>query len=289
MISYVKNKKEFKKYINSELVTQRRECERTLSEKHKKDVIWYFNGFCEICTRHVGFIIDWKHSNNLIPNYRERLVCPFCKLNSRQRFIGSVIMHKIKTENKRKKYQLYLMEQKSNFFKYFKKLFDRSDQVTMIGSEYLGLDIKSGEIYDGIRHEDAQALSFSDNFFDMIIANDVFEHIPLPLNAFAECFRVLKKDGELLMTIPFNAKLSRNIKRAELIANKSVKHLLTPHFHGNPISQEGSLVFYDFGWEVVDWLKKSGFNDVLIGLYWSYDCGYLGNGCQIFFISKRSL
>ncbi|MFX0009588.1 MAG: hypothetical protein ACFE9R_04685, partial [Candidatus Hermodarchaeota archaeon] len=73
MISYVQNKKEFKKYINSELVAQRREYEQTLAKKHKKDVIWYFNGFCEICNRHVKFIVDWKHSNNLIPNYRERV------------------------------------------------------------------------------------------------------------------------------------------------------------------------------------------------------------------------
>jgi len=179
------------------------------------------------------------------------------------------------------------MEQATNFYKYFKNVYSDGDQVLIIGSEYLSPNIKSGKLINGIRHEDAQELSFPDNFFNIIISNDVFEHVPDPLKAFKECFRVLKTGGELIITIPFNPNLKSNIQRTEILPGNTVKYLLEPIYHGNPMSQKGSLVFYDFGWEVIDWLNKTEFPVVLIGLYWSYDCGYLGNGCQIFFVCKR--
>lgn len=287
MIAYIKSRREFTKYIQSDSINQRREIEQFLAEQHKNEKKWYFYGFCDICSQNVAFLMDWRYSTNLIPNYRERLVCPVCQLNNRQRFIGSVVKEKLTEQKNKKKIRLYFMEQVTNFYKYFKKAYSNDDQVTIIGSEYLGMNVKSGELINGFRHEDVGELSFPNNYFDMIISNDVFEHIPVPLRAFRECFRVLKKGGELIITIPFNHKLLRNIKRVEMLPNNSFEYLREPIYHGNPMSQIGSLVFYDFGWEVIDWLIKAEFPMVLIGLYWSYDCGYLGNGCQIFFVCKR--
>ena len=275
------------KFIKSDLINQHRKLEQFLVERHKKEKKWHFYGFCEVCNRNVAFLMDWLYSDDLIPNYRERLVCPVCQFNNRQRFVGTVLKKKVETLKKGEKYHIYFMEQATNFYKYFKNVYSDGDQVLIIGSEYLSPNIKSGKLINGIRHEDAQELSFPDNFFNIIISNDVFEHVPDPLKAFKECFRVLKTGGELIITIPFNPNLKSNIQRTEILPDNTVKYLHQPIYHGNPMSQKGSLVFYDFGWEVIDWLNKTEFPVVLIGLYWSYDCGYLGNGCQIFFVCKR--
>lgn len=50
---------------------------------------------------------------------------------------------------------------------------------------------------------DAQNLPFDDNKFDAILFSEVLEHIPEPSKAIAEIARCLKKDGELVITIPF--------------------------------------------------------------------------------------
>lgn len=48
-----------------------------------------------------------------------------------------------------------------------------------------------------------KSLPFVDNVFDVIVASNVFEHLPNTTDVLAECRRVLKPDGTLLATIPF--------------------------------------------------------------------------------------
>ena len=42
----------------------------------------------------------------------------------------------------------------------------------------------------------------ADNYYDIIICNEVFEHINEPQSAAIEIYRVLKKNGEFYMTVP---------------------------------------------------------------------------------------
>lgn len=73
-------------------------------------------------------------------------------------------------------------------------------------TEYVGLDIvesgypdeKSAEVfYDG------KKIPFNDNTFDSVLASEVFEHIFNPDEALLELNRVLKKGGNILITVPF--------------------------------------------------------------------------------------
>lgn len=43
-----------------------------------------------------------------------------------------------------------------------------------------------------------------DNFFDVILCTEVFEHIPYPIDAIKEFSRLLKKNGKLILTTPSN-------------------------------------------------------------------------------------
>jgi SAM-dependent methyltransferase len=43
-----------------------------------------------------------------------------------------------------------------------------------------------------------------DNFFDVILCTEVFEHIPYPIDAIKEFSRLLKKSGKLILTTPSN-------------------------------------------------------------------------------------
>ena len=75
-----------------------------------------------------------------------------------------------------------------------------------ISSEYIGLEIettvhrevsKADFFYDGTK------FPFNNNEFDSIVTNQVFEHVFNPDSFLNEINRVLKKNGILLLTVPF--------------------------------------------------------------------------------------
>ncbi|HSW36731.1 MAG TPA: methyltransferase domain-containing protein, partial [Candidatus Limnocylindrales bacterium] len=155
----------------------------------------------------------------------------------------------------------------------------------IIGSEYLGKEYVSGAIIKDIRHENVENLSFIDNTLDLIVSNDVFEHVPNPLKAFAECKRVLKSGAVMLTTIPFHSDSDISVTRVEMV-NGHLKHILPPAYHGNPVSAAGSLVFTDFAWDILECMHSAGFSDVCVEIYDSAEFGHPGGG-QIVFRSTK--
>lgn len=237
-------------------------------------------GFCVPCNKQVQFLVDMqsggqRHAHGWIPNWRERLECPYCRMNNRQRLIATLIKQSLANKHEQK---VYFMEQVTPIFNWAKMSFP---QHHIIGSEYLGHEYEGGSVIKGIRHEDVENLSFSDESLDVIISNDVFEHVPNPSRAFSECARVLKPGGIILATIPFHRDKDSSVTRAKLVDGR-LEHILPPAFHGNPVSAEGSLVFTDFGWDLLDTIRRSGFADVGVDIYASAHLGHLGGGQLVF-------
>lgn len=239
------------------------------------------HGYCIPCAKKVGFIVDMKYGGVIIdgirsPNWRERLECPFCKMNNRQRLMASIIKSRLKENPKLK---IYLMEQVTPIYKW---VFNNANAAHITGSEYLGYEFKGGVLVDGIRHEDVENLSFPSSSFDLIISNDVFEHLPNPKIGFKECYRVLKSGGVMLATIPFTVEnRSLSLSRAVFI-NQQLVHKYEPKFHENPLKSEGSLVFTDYGWDLLTMLKEIGFSTSRANVYRSLKFGHIGEGQLIF-------
>ncbi len=60
---------------------------------------------------------------------------------------------------------------------------------------------------------DLCSIKFKDENFDLIICSDVLEHIKNHEKAFSELTRVLKKEGTLLISVPFDSKKNRIVYR----------------------------------------------------------------------------
>lgn len=240
-------------------------------------------GYCFVCSQPVSFLADYVYGfknadGQIIPNWRECLVCPGCRLNNRMR-AAIHLFHELC--HPRPDCSLYITEQTTPLFKWLNGVF-----TNVIGSEFLGFDGLSGsENPKGIRHEDLTRLSYADGQFDFVLSFDVFEHIPNYKKAFSECRRVLKKGGVLFFTIPFDRYSARNIIRAEILPDGTTNHLMPPEYHGDPLQESGCLCFRHFGWECLDELKNEGFSETACYLYWSLEYGYLG-GEQLLFLSK---
>ncbi len=282
-IASVKSRCELDQVLQSDSLKKIKRLERILLDSTKNDN-FTVDGFCVPCNKNVLFLVDMqsggqRQPNGWQPNWRERLECPQCKMNNRQRLMATLVKNVLSTNKKK---HVYLMEQVTPIYNWVVTTFDNHD---IMGSEYLGHEYDGGYTINGIRHEDVENLSFSDGELDIIVSNDVFEHVPNPSKAFAECARVLKKGGVMLATLPFHQNEDKSITRAKLI-NGKLEHILPSVYHGNPVSADGSLVFTDFGWDILDVIKRAGFLEVSVDVYASAELGHLGGGQLVFHAQK---
>jgi SAM-dependent methyltransferase len=80
------------------------------------------------------------------------------------------------------------------------------DDILQVATRYIGVDWQHG-VHDQ-RNVDVfadltQRLPFEEAYADTVVAFQVMEHLPEPAFFLAECFRILKPGGRLLVTVPF--------------------------------------------------------------------------------------
>ncbi|MCI0422590.1 MAG: class I SAM-dependent methyltransferase [Acidobacteria bacterium] len=124
-------------------------------------------------------------------------------------------------------------------------------------------NIPSGELVEAprmpckkYRCENLEEQTFQDRSFDLVITQDVFEHVFHPDLAIREIVRTLKPGGATLMTVPIVRKSKPSRRRAALVAGKVINLVEPPEFHGNPISGGGALVTIDWGFDIVGYLQQ---------------------------------
>ena len=122
---------------------------------------------------------------------------------------------------------------------------------------------------DGIRYEDAQALSFPGDAFDYVLSFDVLGHVPIHGQALREFHRTLRGGGSLLLTAPFSVALAEHQVRATADADGVITHVMPPEHHGHPVSPGSSLSLRTFGWRLLEELRDVGFDRPEVVTYWS--------------------
>lgn len=118
-------------------------------------------------------------------------------------------------------------------------------------------NVKLGGFVDGFRNEDLENQTFEDEQFDLVVTQDVMEHIYEPDKAFKEIARTLKKGGSHIFTVPLINKFGDSKRWAIKGENGKPKFLYTPEFHGNPIDPEGSPVTYHWGFDIVSHIDNA--------------------------------
>lgn len=195
-------------------------------------------GYCEICEKEVEFHAtqNW---------FRDHLACPRCQSVPRER----ALMHVLKRyyPNYRK---LKIHESSPIGRGVTTRLVKECRNYSY--SHYFP-DTPPGEINKEFqsRCENLEALTFPDASFDLIISQDVMEHVFDPDAAFREIARVLKSGGAHIFTVPIVRKTEASRRRATLNENGEITYHLEAEYHGNPIDDQGSLVTMDWGYDIV--------------------------------------
>jgi SAM-dependent methyltransferase len=107
-----------------------------------------------------------------------------------------------------------------------------------------------------IRKEDMMKLSYKDNFFDIVLTSDTFEHIPNFEGGLREVHRVLKPGGYHIFTIP-----TINSRKTFNRVDKNGECLSEPSYHG--AGEPDNLVVNEFGFDVIYRINQNGFSTSL--------------------------
>lgn len=246
--------------------------ERCISEMHTftgKETFYYY-GNCAVCNSPQPFIVDYQFAEETngrkTPNWRERLVCPNCGCNSRQRFV----IHKV-FENYKTGRDVLMYERTTNVFQKISR-----EIPDVEGFEYPGEGYLLQKVQTSIPCENISNLSMDDASYDLLVANDVFELVYDYEGAFAEAFRVLRPGGKMIFMLAFDGNSKETVRRVEIGCNGLV-YSQSEWYYRNPVDEKyPRLVCQVFGWDVLDALKKCGFRDAYGKVYYGLKEGYMG-------------
>lgn len=113
-------------------------------------------------------------------------------------------------------------------------------------------ELPLGSSKDGFVCQDLERQTFDDASFDLVITQDVLEHVFDPRAALSEIARTLKPGGAHVFTVPWYY-WKPTLVRARRTPTGEVAHLETPDYHGNPIKPNArSLVVTEWGRDLLE-------------------------------------
>lgn len=225
------------------------------SVPHKLKENGFRFGHCSVCGHRGAF---WRRHASIREGYR----CGRCSASLRYRHQTSVIIKKYSTKRSksfadlaREPGFLGLDIYEPGISGPLRRYLKAHPNYT---ASYFWEGVEPGESHKGVRCENLENLTFENDSFDLVISSDIFEHVRKPYVAFAEVYRVLKPGGRHIFTVPLSWPLQqRSISRVD---TKDDDVLLLPAvYHGSPTDPKGSLVYTDFGLDIVKDLAKIGF------------------------------
>jgi len=146
---------------------------------------------------------------------------------------------------------------------------------------------KFGTVINNFRNENLEEQTFPDESFDIIVTQDVMEHVYHPDKAFKEIARTLKKGGAHIFTVPIINKHKKTEVWAVLGKNGEPEFLQKPEYHGNPVNPKGSPVTMHWGFDIVDFIKENGGLDTAIEYMDDLEHGVRAEYIEVL-VSKRN-
>jgi SAM-dependent methyltransferase len=204
-------------------------------------------------------------------NYRESLIGN--GLLSRHRAVLKVLENVFGSLNCLRNQDIYLAEALTGFALWMKR---QIGPERLVCSEFLE---DAEQRHSEITHQDLCHLTFADACLDLVLCNELFEHLKDMEQAFREITRVLRPGGRLVATCPMAFGQQEAIVKAVHNSKTGVSMLLgKAELHGDPVRPgTGSLVYRIPGWDLLDQLREAGFRKAMIHHVAAWKHGILGS------------
>lgn len=235
-----------------------------------------FAGYCPICEKEVLFAANTAW-------YRESLKCQSCQFGSvpRERALA-LVMNEIAPNWRHLKIHECSPVWRGISLKVAK------EASKYICTQWFPTE-RRGAVVNGFRNEDLQAQTFGDQQFDLFLSLDVMEHIIDPERAFKEIWRTLVPGGMMISTWPVAKNLTSAIQfRVSKGENNELIHVKPAIYHENDVSDEGSLVTADYGYDIHQRIAEWAPFDVRVYRFNDRNHGILGEFTEVFVCRKRT-
>ena len=208
-------------------------------------------GRCPVCGHRTLFlVVDAQR-------IRENAWCLWCRSASRNRHVAACILDLFADRGLSRLRDLADIESVSIYNMSargcFARVWGKPAHITY--SEYFD-GCCSGEVRDGVLCQDVEQLSFDDDSFDLVISEDVFEHVRDYRKGFREVWRVLKPGGHHVFSVPLGFGHPTFPRFEGRDGEETPVHPV--EVHGDPIRGE-IPVRTSFGYDLVPLLESFGF------------------------------
>ena len=232
---------------------------------------FYFKheGFCPICEKNTTFVSEnvWL---------RDFFFCTNCGSVPRQRALMLVI------EKYYPNWRNMIIHESSPTIVAITEKFKsiNNGRGGYITSQYYP-EKELGIMVNGYRNENLEMQTFEDEIFDIVITQDVFEHLYNPEKAFIEIARTLKHGGAHIFTVPIINKFNKTEQWAKADSN------------GNPIflkSEERHVSFpvtFHYGFDIINLIKEHSGLDTIIESLYNLNYGIWAEYNEVFICKKE--
>jgi SAM-dependent methyltransferase len=238
-------------------------------------ITYQHSGTCPICERSVTFtaVGEW---------FRDSLLCPVCRSVVRERALALVL------NELRPNWRSLVVHESSPINRGISAKLRAEGKKYTASQYFLGQPL--GATVRGFRNEDLERQTFPSDSLDIAVTLDVMEHVFHPELVYREIYRTLKPGGVYIHTFPISKGLVAPFRRrAVLELDGTVRHLIEPpQYHGNPIDTEGSLVTFDYGYEIDRQIALWAPFDVRVMRFWDQTHGIIGEFSEVVTCIKPS-
>lgn len=236
----------------------------------------HIRGRCPVCG-HFSFFL----CVDTVQTARNHMCCLFCHSSSRKRHVAKVITALYGVDSLKDMENTGIKIYNTSSLDVFSRIFGNHEEY--YASEYM-TDVAAGtELKKRVYCQDLQHLSFGNEQFDVVISEDVLEHVRDDRQAFTEIHRVLKPGGYHVFTVPCSFS-GNTVIRVDTSGGEDVV-LLEPEFHGDPIRGQ-ILTYRSYGVDLLAMVDQVGFETkVLLSTYADLKNGIVDS---YIFLSKKS-
>jgi SAM-dependent methyltransferase len=229
-------------------------------------------GFCPVCDQPTTFIAyqEW---------FRGHLVCARCGSVPRERAVALAIGTTAPAWR-----SLRIHES------------SRADRATSkkLATEYRAYTATQfspghpfGTFVDGVRNENLEQQTFDDDTCDLVLAQDVMEHVFHPDRVCREVARTLGANGHYIFSVP-TYKEQVHTRQLAFETAASVEIVGEPMYHGNPADPDGSLVTYQYGYDLAENIHRWSGLEVCVIRFHDHEIGIIGEHTEVYICQKSA-
>ncbi|TPK22361.1 methyltransferase domain-containing protein [Mesorhizobium sp. B2-5-9] len=237
-----------------------------------RPVVYRHSGHCPICEANAEFTARFNW-------YRDHLLCSGCGSVPRERALALVL------ERYFPEWRKLAIHESSPLPRGISPKMKRECPGYVASQFFPGEAL--GTIVRGFRNENLEAQTFADQSFDLVVTLDVMEHVNMPDQVTREIARTLKPGGVYLFTVPTYKGRVVSERRSLYKPDGTIEHYVTPEYHGNPVSDAGSLVTFHYGYDLPELIHQWSGMDVEVSRFHNGNNGIIGDFTEVYLTTKH--